>query len=329
MYEAQYRADAIQAIQDGAARVATRGDLVALNYVVLSRLQKAARVKSVRGALVEIDDSVTMAFGGSYVVQFRHYADSADQVGTSILRTVATVVGEVSALRLTGSGPAPDIGAIVMFGPAGQQSLLCFVQSVEATDGMAFNLHLIAAAPEIDTLTDAEVPPAWNGRVGTEIGLTDVAPAVPIFISVATGTGATGTETGLLITLKPGAGAPVAAYQIDTKIDADLTWTTLVVNGAEASALISSYAVGDIIDVRARTVSFGGTASGNTATVAVTIGDFTIGDAGFEFSTSPFMALLFNGATISLGDIANPPEAVFECGDIDGAIDAVLELGTL
>ncbi|MGH6982434.1 MAG: phage tail baseplate protein, partial [Stellaceae bacterium] len=49
---------------------------------------------------------------------------------------------------------------------------------------------------------------------------------------------------------------------------------------------------------------------------------------GLAFSNSPFMALLYNGATISLGDVGNPVADDFECGDIGGAGE-VLTLGSL
>lgn len=49
---------------------------------------------------------------------------------------------------------------------------------------------------------------------------------------------------------------------------------------------------------------------------------------GLAFSNSPFMALLYNGATISLGDIGNPVADDFECGDI-GGVGEVLTLGSL
>jgi hypothetical protein len=50
--------------------------------------------------------------------------------------------------------------------------------------------------------------------------------------------------------------------------------------------------------------------------------------AGLAFSNSPFMSLLYNGATVSLGDIANQVAADFTCGDIAGT-GQVLQLGSL
>jgi hypothetical protein len=55
---------------------------------------------------------------------------------------------------------------------------------------------------------------------------------------------------------------------------------------------------------------------------------YTPAGAGLAFSNSPFMSILYNGATVSLGDIGNPVGADFECGDI-GGVGEVLQLGSL
>jgi hypothetical protein len=55
---------------------------------------------------------------------------------------------------------------------------------------------------------------------------------------------------------------------------------------------------------------------------------YTPTGAGIAFSNSPFMSILYNGATVSLGDIGNSVGADFECGDI-GGVGEVLQLGSL
>ena len=55
---------------------------------------------------------------------------------------------------------------------------------------------------------------------------------------------------------------------------------------------------------------------------------YTPAGTGLAFSNSPFMSILYNGATVSLGDIANPVAADFECGDI-GGVGETLQLGSL
>ncbi|HEX4111537.1 MAG TPA: hypothetical protein VH020_03295 [Stellaceae bacterium] len=61
---------------------------------------------------------------------------------------------------------------------------------------------------------------------------------------------------------------------------------------------------------------------------ALTAIAYTPVGTGIAFSNSPFMSLLYNGATVSLGDIGNPVGADFECGDI-GGVGEVLQLGSL
>ncbi len=76
--------------QDGAARVATRGDQVMCSIDVLERTQVSARVKSVEGRLIELDElfymqatrAMAFGFGSSQTAvtrsdQHRHAA--ADQ----------------------------------------------------------------------------------------------------------------------------------------------------------------------------------------------------------------------------------------------------------
>lgn len=55
---------------------------------------------------------------------------------------------------------------------------------------------------------------------------------------------------------------------------------------------------------------------------------YTPAGTGLAFSNSAFMSILYNGATISLGDVGNPVGADFECGDV-GGVGEVLQLGSL
>lgn len=86
-YELIYRPDSYRAMQSGAARVATRGDLVALSSDVLTRTQVSARVRAVQGAMIALDDIVTMEAGKTYAIRFRTFT-SADTIGTSFVRQV-------------------------------------------------------------------------------------------------------------------------------------------------------------------------------------------------------------------------------------------------
>ncbi len=106
MHEAMLRPDVYEVTQDGAARVATRGDKVMLSHDVLSRVQTAARVKAVTGNSILLDDDVTMVAGRSYGIRFRRFS-AADTIGSSDVRNVATHPGSTGVLTLTGTGPMP------------------------------------------------------------------------------------------------------------------------------------------------------------------------------------------------------------------------------
>ncbi|WP_444758847.1 TipJ family phage tail tip protein, partial [Puniceibacterium confluentis] len=103
MYEILHRPDTFTALQDGAARVVTRGDLMIAAHDVLDSTQMAARVTAVEGTLVELDEAVTMSGGESYGLRFRVFADSEDSIGSSVVASVATVTGTSRLLRLSGT----------------------------------------------------------------------------------------------------------------------------------------------------------------------------------------------------------------------------------
>ncbi|WP_455270298.1 host specificity protein J [Rhizobium herbae] len=295
MYELLHRPDTYTVIQDGAARVATRGDLVMGSFDTLERTQVAARVKSVTGKLIELDELVTMQTGTNYAIRFRHYANDADQLGTSVVRTVATVAGEVGAVRLTGSGFAPIAGDLVHFGVALHESMPLIVTGVEAGEDFAGVYRLVDAAPIIDDLTDAEVPPAWSGRVGTEIGDNLLNPPQPRFVSVSADVA---DAYAVSVTLEPGSG-PIGTtkYVVEHRISG--TWTVITIPAGNGGLTIPGYVRGNVVEIRAKALSVSGQPSAY-ATVTITIG---AGDANIPTalnSADIAIAALLGGAVITL-----------------------------
>tara|TARA_R110002049_G_scaffold73362_3_gene189789 strand:+ start:22266 stop:25559 length:3294 start_codon:yes stop_codon:yes gene_type:complete len=271
MYELQYRADSFSAMQSGRARVVTRGDLVMGSFDVLSRTLVAARVTSISGNLIEIDEEVLV--GENYGVRFRTYGDEYDVIGISTVRPIGIFAEASRALMLTGSGPAPSIGELIHIGPIATESLALRVRGIEAAEDFQARILMVAAAPEIDTLTDAEVPPAWDGRVGAEVDMAAVVPAAPLFASIASGTVGTGDVNGLKIILRPGTGstATVTGFELDHRIVGSGIWTTISIPAAASGAAITAYTSGDDVELRARALA--STTPGNYTEIAtVTIG---------------------------------------------------------
>ena len=106
-----------------------------------------------------------------------------------------------------GEGALPSVGEVVHLGPVDSESLALRIRDVEAGEGFRNRLVMIAAAPEIDAFTDAEVPPLWDGRVGAEVDVVLVAPAAPRYAGIFTGAAQTDTRGQLEILLAPGAGS--------------------------------------------------------------------------------------------------------------------------
>lgn len=272
-YELIYRPDSYRAMQSGAARVATRGDLVALSSDVLTRTQVAARVRAVQGALVALDEIVTMEAGKEYGIRFRHFADANDKVGVSLVRKVSTRDGRWKTLMLDDASTMPLVGDLIHFGELDTVSHLVKVKGIEPGQDFAATIHMIDAAPVIDELTDAEMPPAWDGRVGGEIANYEVAPVAPRIASVVSGLSGTDSEDGLAILIAPGGGsaATLSSYRIEHRLSGG-AWSSITVPVANGGASIGGYVKGQAVDIRVYAIGGGGTEGPASGTVTVTIG---------------------------------------------------------
>ncbi|MFG1413481.1 phage tail protein [Xanthobacter sp. VTT E-85241] len=273
-YELQHRADTYEAYQDFEHLVVTRGDLVKLSHDVLDRTQIAARVKFVVDDFVELDELVTMEAGLGYACRFR-LSD-----GTSVLRSVYTGPGTTQTIRLTGSGAMPEVGDLAFFGLSSQETFDLIVKGVEVGDDLTAKLTYVDHAPQIQTLTDADTPPAWNGRVGTELDPSTVAPGVPVISSVVSGVlaGADAVVVGVI----PGSGIVVpVSYDIRHRLTGAGSWSgPVTISAGDGGAYITGYAKGDDIDLSARATSASAISSAYSATVTHEVGatDPTIQD---------------------------------------------------
>lgn len=270
--ETIHRPDTYEVTQDGAVRATTRGDRIALSHDVLSRVQMAARVKSVIGPLIEIDEFVTMVDGESYACRFRVFEGAADGIGTSVIRTVRTVDGESRLLTLIGTGAMPEAGDVVHFGPAARESYEQIVTRIEATQDMCALIRTVDAAPQIDTELAATAIPAWSARVGEEIDANLLQPSAPRFSGLRSGISGTGVATRITYAVEPGPGAvSTAIIQLEHRtVAAD--WTMLAFPVANGGGTIDSYATGQIVELRARGVSATGVAGPYSVTVTITVG---------------------------------------------------------
>jgi hypothetical protein len=270
-YELIYRRDSWNLMQDAEGQFPARGDLCELNHWALNNTQRSAFVKAVRGAAVVLDDVITMESGKSYAVRIRKLASNDLSEDTSALRTVQTIAGEHDAVFLTGSGQAPEVGDLVMFGEAAKVSEQVLVKELEATENLGVRHTLVPYAPEIFDALDAESPPAWNGRVGEEVSTSYTAPSAPTITSVASGTRVAAPPPILVaVLLSPGSGGgPLTSFEIDHRLSGAVSWTTVAVPASPGSATISGYEELDEIEIRARAVGPGGNSTYSATTTHI------------------------------------------------------------
>jgi hypothetical protein len=196
-------------------------------------------------AAVRLDEEVTMVEGTDYALRFR-LAD-----GTSVYHSVVPQVGTTSTLRLGGAGTLPEVDDLAFFGVAGEESVEAIILAIELQDDLSARLTLTNHAPEIETLTDAETPPPWSGRVGVELGASTVAPGAPIITSIQSGPAA--LDGAVMVALSPGLGATVPViYEVDHRISGAGSWTTISVSAAAGGVTIEGYSPGEEIEIRAR-----------------------------------------------------------------------------
>jgi hypothetical protein len=143
--------------------------MILFNHDVLKRTQISARVRAVSATAVALDEVVTMESGKTYAIRFRKLPSSEGD-DLSILRSVTTVVGESDTVFVTGSGVLPNVGDLAMFGESDSVTKEMIVREVEGAENLARRFTLVDHAPQIETLADAGVSPAWNGRIGEPIG---------------------------------------------------------------------------------------------------------------------------------------------------------------
>ena len=274
MYELIHRPDQFSAVQDGAARLATRGDLVVGAFDVLTRTQMAARVKSVQGRLVELDALATFEAGTDYGIRFKQYQDDDDPVGISHVVAVRAQPGETTVLSLVSGEVVPTPGDVVHFGPRETTDLPMRIKGLEAGENFSSVVSMVAAARVIDTLSDADTPPAWDGRVGAVVETVAQAPGVPGFASVVSGLTGTGDLNGLQVLVTPDSASavPTADLRIEHRLDGATGWAVLTVPVANAGADIDGYSAGETVELRVTAIAEDGTASDPSASVVHEIG---------------------------------------------------------
>lgn len=279
-YELEHRADSFTTVVPGVVRSLTRGDLVMASYDILQSTHIAARVLRVIDRIIELDEFVDIPDGSDYGIRFA----PQDAPGTSVVRPVRAGTERTAAVRLLSGAEIPAPGTVVHLGPLGAESIEMKVRSIEGGENMSTVLNLVAAAPQIDALTDAEPPPAWSARVGSPVSNGGQVPPAPRFISVTSVGGYTpGTEPGegpqpgpgtLTARLAPSTTAAfiVKAFRLEYRATGEAEWLSQSFPVANGGVTVNGVMTGDAYELRAYAVAVDDTESAASATVSLVIG---------------------------------------------------------
>ncbi|WP_144223476.1 phage tail protein [Mesorhizobium amorphae] len=276
-YELQFRNVAYSATQDGYARSATRGDLVHASKDILRRAMASARVRAVRGNLIELDEVWQIKVGVSYAVAFRILGDEGNPLGQHVVRQITALAGDTRTVVLSGDGLVPEAGAIIMLGEYGSESIPLILTGIQRRDDGGSDLTLLPAAPEIDTLTEAIVIPAWDSKVGDVVDQSSIVPDAPkiVWVRYDAGSGKT------MVRLEPAATNVVelASYTVRHRLAGSPTWLTATSSVSSASVELSGYVVGSQIELQAQATSAWGTLGAWGSVIAVTVSGIALPSA--------------------------------------------------
>lgn len=271
-YEVIHRPDTFTAYQDGTVRVAERGDVVALSWDMLDEVQVASRVRSVTGRLVELEAPVAMQAGTSYGLRWQAYTE-ADTVGDTVEAAVITVAGESTALALAAGASVPPVGRLVHFGTVAQLEFLCQVTRIEPAQDLGVVLTMVNAAPQIDTLTDAEVAPAWD-RQPRDATATSGVPDTPVIGTLVASAPeydyTPGSDLQVTVPVSAGLTVPVARIDVSHRAGSAGAYTVTSL-GTNSGYVVLTYARDTAIEVFATTVSVHGVSSAASATETFTV----------------------------------------------------------
>lgn len=169
LFQNRLRQETITIDVDFEHLVCTRGDYVQISQDVMQVGGSPARVKSISGSTVTIDDGIeTGAY--SYGYTFR-------AVTGEIYTNTLTVISD-DTFTLAGT-PLPAIGDLIIIGLVGEIVLDCIVKSIQPNDNMGATITLIERASEIYDSESTDVFPDYDPQIAPTAN-TEFAPPTEV-----------------------------------------------------------------------------------------------------------------------------------------------------
>lgn len=154
------------------------GDLVRFSHDVVSIGIAAARIVSVLGNTVVLDQEMTCSLGTTYAIRVR--ASNGDAIIVSLQDPGATTTATFTA---TSSLAGVAEGDLAMFGVMGSVTAPMIVKKIEPGPDFTAKLHLVDAQAGVYT-ADTGVIPAFNSNITTTTPIEEQRPGAPAIFSV-------------------------------------------------------------------------------------------------------------------------------------------------
>ena len=148
--------------------VCTRGDYVQITQDVMKVGGRPARVKTVAGNLITIDDAIDTSGLVSYGYVYRNSV-------TGIKTSTLTVV---DSDQFTLNGDIPSVGDLIIIGPVGSIVLDCLVKSISPDSDLSATIELVEKADAIYSAESTSLIPDYNPGLQITVADKFVTPTV-------------------------------------------------------------------------------------------------------------------------------------------------------
>lgn len=164
MAQAKLRQETISISVDFEYLVCNRGDFVQITQDVMKVGGTPARVKTVVGNRITIDDAITTAVG----INYGYVARSTTGIVTNTLTVVNSDTFDLD-------GIIPNVGDLIVIGEVGKIVYDCLVKSISPNDDLTARLILIEKADAVYDAESTATLPSYSPQISIT-GNSDVAP---------------------------------------------------------------------------------------------------------------------------------------------------------
>lgn len=171
--QAVMRPETFQVTMDWENLAIMRGNRVRLAYDVIKVGLGYARVESVSGSLVTLDNPVPYETSKVYGIRVR----GSDKTST----VTSNTIGDTYELELMDSATGIQVGDLIIYGESGRESLDCKVTNIDHDGDFQATVTLVPAAMDILDFSSA---PAYDPGITNPIPIDQIKPPVPEITNV-------------------------------------------------------------------------------------------------------------------------------------------------